>query len=79
MGYFFKTLWKYWRSFGEFMGNIIGRVFLMIFYLTLAAPFGIIARINGDPLKVKPPFEPKWEERKEADKSLEGGYNQGLT
>jgi len=51
----------------------------MIFYLTLAAPFGIIARINGDPLKVKPPFEPKWEERKEADKSLEGGYNQGLT
>jgi hypothetical protein len=74
---FFSTLWKYWKKFGEFLGNIIGRLFLMIFYLTVALPFGLGVRLFGDPLRIKKShLAPSWVARTSPEATLETTYNQ---
>lgn len=74
---FFTTIWGYWKKFGEFMGNVVGRVFLMLFYFTVALPFGLISRLFSDPLNIKGKArDAAWFERDTADPSLDSAYNQ---
>lgn len=78
MNYFFGTIWKYWRAFGEFLGDMVGRFFLMGFYLTIAAPFALITMLTNDYLRVKKD-KAGWVERPDPDTSIEAGYSQGLS
>lgn len=78
MGYFFKTLGRYWKAFGEFLGDMVGRFFLVVFYVTIAAPFGAIAQFSNDYLRIKKE-NAGWVERPEPDTSIEAGYSQGLS
>lgn len=74
---FFRAIWEGWKKFGKFMGDQVGRVFLMLFYVTVALPFGLGVRLFGDPLKVKDKTQPvQWIERKSPESTLESGYNQ---
>ena len=72
-----SRIWSAWKAFGKFMGDIIGRVFLMIFYLTVALPFGIGVRLFGDPLDIKNKMKgASWIERKGHEPSIETSGNQ---
>jgi hypothetical protein len=72
-----STIWKAWKAFGHFMGDIIGRIFLMLFYLTIALPFGIGARLFSDPLDVKSKGKsPQWVERKSPEPTMEVAHQQ---
>ena len=74
---FFSTIWKYWKKIGEFIGNFIGRVFLMLFYITIVLPFGIGMRLFGDPLRIRRKnLAPGWVERTSPEPTIESGYNQ---
>ena len=48
-----KQLWKKWRAFGQVMGDFVARIFMTVFYFTIAMPFGIGVRIFKDPLQLK--------------------------
>jgi hypothetical protein len=59
------------------MGDIVGRVFLMIFYFTVALPFGVGVRLFGDPLDIKDKDKAaSWIKRKAHEPSLETARNQ---
>jgi hypothetical protein len=74
---FFSTLWEAWKKVGKFIGDLIGRAFLMLFYITVALPFGLGVSLFGDPLHVKDRTHPvHWIERKSPDSTLESSYNQ---
>lgn len=74
---FFKAVWEGWKKVGKFIGDQIGRVFLMLFYITVTLPFGLGVTLFGDPLKVKDKTQPvTWLERKSPESTLEAGYNQ---
>jgi hypothetical protein len=74
---FFATIWKYWKKFGHFMGDLVGRIFLMLFYITIALPFGLIAALTTDPLQIKDQKTAgRWLERKSPEETLEASYNQ---
>ncbi len=74
---FFEAIWKYWKKFGQFIGDLIGRIFLMVFYLTLALPFGIGLRLFGDPLDIRAKAKAStWRERTSPEATIEAGYNQ---
>jgi hypothetical protein len=74
---FFSTIWNAWKKVGEFIGNLIGRVFLMLFYLTVVLPFGLALRLFGDPLRIGSKFKaPSWIVRKPETVSIEASYNQ---
>ncbi len=48
-----RSAWHAWKRFGQFIGNIVGRVFLTLFHFTIFAPFGIGVRLASDPLQLK--------------------------
>lgn len=71
------TIWRAWKKFGELMGEIVGRVFLMVFYVTIALPFGLGTRLFGDPLDIRDKTaRPAWVERKPIETSVEAAYRQ---
>lgn len=62
--------WETWKRFGRFIGDFIGRVFLTVFYFTLAMPFGLGVRHRADPLGIRPGKPAKWLERRTQDLTL---------
>ncbi|MGH2537039.1 MAG: hypothetical protein ACRDHL_06575 [Candidatus Promineifilaceae bacterium] len=62
-----RNIWHYWKRFGLFMGNLIGRVILTIFYFTLFVPFGLGVRLFSDRLGMKPGAPRGWLARVERE------------
>jgi hypothetical protein len=66
-----RKIWHVWKRFGQFMGDLIGRLVLTVFYFTLFMPFGLGMRFFGDPLALRPRGRSKWLERTTKDLTLE--------
>ena len=66
-----RKVWHAWKRFGQFMGDLIGRLVLTVFYFTLLMPFGLGVRFFGDPLAIRPLNRATWLERKTHDLTLE--------
>jgi hypothetical protein len=60
-----------WKRFGQFLGDLIGRLVLTVFYFTLFMPFALGMRLLGDPLAIRPRNRAKWLERSTHDLTLE--------
>jgi hypothetical protein len=52
---FLKKAWKKWRAFGQVMGDFVARIFMTVFYFSVAVPFGIGVRWLKDPLHLRTP------------------------
>ena len=63
--------WQAWKRIGQYIGDMIGRVVLTIFYFSLFMPFGLGVRFFLDPLEIGPGVRASWLERKTHDISLE--------
>jgi len=48
-----KALWHAWKRLAHKIGNFQARVLLTLLYAIVVLPFGLIARIFSDPLKIK--------------------------
>ena len=74
---YLRKLWSAWMRFGHFMGDIVGRVVMTLFYFTILLPFGVIVTLFSDPLdhkhKNKPPA---WHARTTGDRTLEEARRQ---
>jgi hypothetical protein len=66
-----RKAWQAWKRIGQFMGDVIGRVFLTVFYFTLFMPFALGVRFFMDPLAIRPLSRAKWLERRTQDLTLE--------
>jgi hypothetical protein len=49
----FKRFWARWKEIAAYVGDFQARLLLTLFYLIIAAPFGVIARAL-DPLRIRP-------------------------
>jgi hypothetical protein len=66
-----RKVWQAWKRIGQFIGDLIGRIFLTVFYFTVFMPFALGVRFFGDPLALRPAGRPKWLERSTRDLTLE--------
>jgi hypothetical protein len=66
-----KNFWQGWKEFGHFLGNLLARVVLTIFYFTVFVPFAIGVRLFSDPLHIKTLPVPFWRPRMTGDQTLE--------
>ncbi len=74
---FLKKAWDGWRRFGHFMGDIVARVVMTIFYFTLLLPFGVIITLFGDPLDMRHKSKaPAWLPRTTGDRTLDEARRQ---
>lgn len=65
-----KDFWKGWKAFGHFLGNMLARVVLTIFYFTIFVPFGLGVKLFSDPLHIKSQPRELWRSRKTGDQNL---------
>ena len=65
-----KKLWEKWKAFGRFLGNLLARVVLTIFYFTVFVPFGLGVRLFSDPLEIKIIPNRLWRPRTTGDQQL---------
>ena len=72
-----RKLWQAWRRFGQFLGDILARVVLTIFYFTVFAPFGLGVTMLSDPLCIRGAgSQPMWLPRQTGDRSLDDARRQ---
>ena len=67
---FLKTVWRKWRAFGKVMGDFVARIFMTVFYFTIAIPFGVGVRLFKDPLHLKS-RQTSWLNREEREETIE--------
>ena len=48
-----KRIWEGWKRFGQWIGDMLARVVLTVFYFTIFVPFGLGVRFFSDPLAIK--------------------------
>ena len=48
-----KKIWQAWKRFGQFLGDVLARIVLTLFYFTLFLPFGIGVTFFSDPLHTR--------------------------
>jgi hypothetical protein len=61
------------RAWMEVLSRIMARVWLTVFYFTVIAPFGLIARLRHARRR---PANPAWQERKDSACQLEEARRQ---
>ena len=66
-----QKVWHAWKRIGQFIGDLIGRLVLTVFYFTLFMPFGLGVRFFGDPLAIGPLSRARWLERRTHDLTLD--------
>jgi hypothetical protein len=67
-----RRLWQAWQRFGHFMGDLLARVVLTVFYFTILLPFGLAVRLFSDPLNIRRNgTRPAWLTRVTGDQTLE--------
>lgn len=66
-----RKFWERWKAFGHFMGNVVARIVLSIFYFTIFVPFGLGVRLLSDPLQLKAEPDSLWRPRSTHDQSLD--------
>lgn len=64
-----KNLWAQWRRFGQWTGDHAARLLLVVFYFTIALPFGLLVRLTQDPLDRK--GTPRWLVRAASSRQLD--------
>ena len=72
-----RTLWRAWKRLGQFMGDVLARVVLTLFYFTLLAPFGMGVTWLSDPLHTRrPEGKLAWPVRQNDEPSIENARRQ---
>ena len=64
---FLRKLWRGWLRFGQFLGDILARVVLTLFYFTVFVPFGLGVTLLSDPLQVRKEGTRTWLPREVQD------------
>lgn len=65
-----NRLWSAWQRLGRWMGDLVARVFLTVFYFTLMLPFGLLVRLTQDPLDLRKDATLNWIGRETKDQTL---------
>lgn len=65
------NFWQGWKVFGHFLGNLLARVVLTLFYFTVFVPFALGVKLFGDPLHLKSTQSRLWQNRTTGDQTLE--------
>ena len=58
-----RRLWQAWKRFGQFMGDMVARLVLTLFYFTLFVPFGLGVTLFSDPMQMRDTAPVRWRAR----------------
>jgi len=72
-----RTSWQAWKRLGQFIGDVVARVVLTVFYFTVFVPFGLGVTLLSDPLRMRrPSYQHLWLSRPTGGRSIEDARRQ---
>jgi hypothetical protein len=71
-----RKAWLLWKAFGEFLGNLLARLVLTVFYFTIFVPFALGTQLFSDRLGMKLNPTQYWQVRSSPPQSLEEARRQ---
>lgn len=73
---FVRATWERWKKIARAVGVVQTRILMVFFYFVLVLPIGVIMRLSGDPLRLKPREGSNWTPHRQEDASLETARRQ---
>lgn len=74
----FRNLWQSWLHLARHIGNFQARALITLVYFVFILPFGILARLFSDPLRLKKTqADSDWLARQTRDLDLTSARRQG--
>jgi hypothetical protein len=70
-----RIAWNRWKIIGEAFGDFQGRLFAVLFYFTIFAPFALGVRLFSDPLRIRKPHT-AWTDRAPVEATLDSARRQ---
>ncbi len=71
-------MWERLKIVASIVGDVEARTIATAFYFSILVPFGLLARLSGDPLRRQfPPNGIQWLERESVPDDLESAKQQG--
>jgi hypothetical protein len=72
-----RTIWQTWKKIGRLVGDVVGRIFLTLFYFTILVPFAFLVRLLSDPLHIRAgKAQTYWLERLDRPPTIEDARRQ---
>jgi hypothetical protein len=73
---FHRATWERWKKIARAVGVVQTRLLLIIFYFLVVLPLGLIMRIAGDPLHLKPRKGSNWTPHRHEEASVDAARRQ---
>ena len=73
---FLRSAWERWKKIARAIGVVQTRILMVVFYFLFVLPLGLIMRLRGDPLHLKPPTGTNWTPHREQSANLETARQQ---
>jgi len=73
---FASAVWAHWKKVGHAVGVVQTRILMVIFYFIVVLPIGLVMRLAGDPLHLKPQKAGNWTAHRHQDPSLDSARQQ---
>jgi len=72
----FRRVYDRWRRAAHAVGVVQTRVIMMVVYVTVVVPTGLLMRLSRDPLHLRPPAESNWTAVSQHERSVEAARRQ---
>ncbi len=70
-----RIAWNRWKVIGKAFGDFQGRLFAVLFYFTIFAPFALGVRLFSDPLQIRKSLT-TWTDRAPVETTLDSARRQ---
>lgn len=73
---FMRAAWERWKKIARAIGVVQTRIIMVLFYFVLVFPLGLVMRLRGDPLRLRPTSGSNWTPHRQEEQSLETARRQ---
>jgi hypothetical protein len=73
---FVRAAWGRWKKIARAVGVVQTRILMVIFYFLIVFPLGLIMRLRGDPLHLRPSTGTNWSPHRHEPPSLDTARRQ---
>ena len=71
-----RAAWDHWKKIAHAVGVVQTRILMVFFYFIAVLPIGLVMRLAGDPLHLKPQPDTNWTAHRHEEPSLDGARRQ---
>ena len=73
---YFRRVWTHWKQVAHAVGVVQTRFFMLVIYLIVVVPTGMLMRLSRDPLHLRHPKQTNWTPLRDGERSVDAARRQ---